>query len=118
VMGGVLGWLVGIGSLATPGAGIFIAAGPIMAALAGITAGGAVGGIAGGLAGLGVSQREADDYLARLKEGGKLLSVHSSNETQSARAKGILESTHAEHITVTSEKEVTTDAGHPLGLAS
>src|ERR1700739_2199623 len=34
VIGGVLGWLAGIGALAIPGLGPFIAAGPIMAALA------------------------------------------------------------------------------------
>jgi hypothetical protein len=44
VLGGVLGWLVGIGSLAIPGVGPFIAAGPIVAALAGAGVGGAVGG--------------------------------------------------------------------------
>src|ERR1700749_1951637 len=37
--GGVLGWLAGIGALAIPGIGPFIAAGPIMAALAGMGAG-------------------------------------------------------------------------------
>ena len=35
VVGGVLGWLAGIGSLAIPGMGLFIVAGPIIAALAG-----------------------------------------------------------------------------------
>jgi hypothetical protein len=35
VVGGALGWLAGIGALAIPGVGPFIAAGPIMAALAG-----------------------------------------------------------------------------------
>ena len=35
VVGGGLGWLLGIGALAIPGLGPFIAAGPIMAALAG-----------------------------------------------------------------------------------
>jgi hypothetical protein len=35
VMGGTFGWLVGMGSLAIPGVGPLIAAGPIMAALAG-----------------------------------------------------------------------------------
>ena len=43
-VGGVLGWLVGIGSLAIPGSVPFIAAGPIMAALAGVGVGAAVGG--------------------------------------------------------------------------
>jgi hypothetical protein len=37
----------GIGALAIPGLGPFIAAGPIMAALAGAGVGGAVGGVAG-----------------------------------------------------------------------
>lgn len=44
VIGGALGWLVGMGALAIPGLGPFIAAGPIMAALAGVGVGGAVGG--------------------------------------------------------------------------
>src|SRR5580704_5481215 len=35
VLGGALGWLVGIGALAIPGVGPFLAAGPIVAALAG-----------------------------------------------------------------------------------
>src|SRR5882672_2020222 len=41
VLGGGLGWLVGIGALAIPGVGPFIAAGPIMAALAGAAVGAA-----------------------------------------------------------------------------
>jgi hypothetical protein len=49
VIGGVLGWLAGIGALAIPGIGPFIAAGPVVAALAGVGVGGAVGGIAGAL---------------------------------------------------------------------
>src|SRR5690349_20303103 len=53
VVGGALGWLVGIGALAIPGLGPFIAAGPIMAALAGAGAGAAIGGIAGALIGMG-----------------------------------------------------------------
>jgi hypothetical protein len=44
VLGGALGWLVGIGALAIPGLGPFVAAGPIMAALAGMGVGGAAGG--------------------------------------------------------------------------
>src|SRR5437660_11562447 len=45
LLGGGLGWLVGIGALAIPGVGPFIAAGPIMAALAGATVGPAAGGL-------------------------------------------------------------------------
>jgi hypothetical protein len=43
VLGGAMGWLLGIGAIAIPGLGPFIAAGPIMAALAGAGVGGAVG---------------------------------------------------------------------------
>lgn len=42
MIGGTLGWLVGIGALAIPGLG------PFMAALAGVGVGGAVGGFAPG----------------------------------------------------------------------
>ena len=34
-VGGVLGWLIGIGAIAIPGVGPLVAAGPIVAALAG-----------------------------------------------------------------------------------
>src|SRR6202451_3954581 len=47
VVGGTLGLLAGIGALAIPGLGPFIAAGPIMGALAGLGSGGVVGGIIG-----------------------------------------------------------------------
>src|SRR6185295_16714513 len=40
VIGGGLGWLAGLGALAIPGLGPFIAAGPIIAALAGASVGG------------------------------------------------------------------------------
>src|SRR5450432_4148510 len=48
-IGGTLGLLAGIGALAIPGVGPLIAAGPIMAALAGLGVGGAVGGLIGAL---------------------------------------------------------------------
>ena len=41
-LGGTLGLLAGVGALASPGLGPFIAAGPIMGALAGLGVGGAV----------------------------------------------------------------------------
>jgi hypothetical protein len=103
VVGGVLGWLVGIGSLAIPGVGPLIAAGPIIAALAGVGAGGALGGVAGGLVGLGLPEYEAKRYQGRIKEGGILLSVHSDGSEWTKRAKEILESTGAQDISSTGE---------------
>jgi hypothetical protein len=103
VLGGTLGWLVGIGALAIPGLGLFIAAGPLMAALAGVGVGGAVGGITGALIGMGIPEHEAKRYEVRVKEGGILLSVHSDNADWTKRAKGILERTGALDISVTGE---------------
>ena len=74
--GGLFGWLVGAGALAIPGLGPFIAAGPIMAAIAGAGLGGTVGGIAGGLIGLGIPEFEAQRYEGYVNEGGILISIH------------------------------------------
>src|SRR2546421_4169803 len=59
VIGGTLGWLTGIGALAIPGVGPFIAAGPIVAALAGVGVGGGVVGGARALFWCGVSGEES-----------------------------------------------------------
>ena len=87
VVGGALGLLAGIGALAIPGVGPFIAAGPIMAALAGLGVGGAVGGLIGALVGMGIPEYEAKRYEGRVKAGGVLLSVHcdTSNEVSRPR---------------------------------
>jgi hypothetical protein len=103
LLGGGLGWLVGIGALAIPGLGPFIAAGPIMAALAGAGVGGAVGGITGALIGMGIPEYEAKRYEGRVKDGGILLSVHSDDSHWTKKAKEILERTGAEDISSTGE---------------
>jgi hypothetical protein len=106
VLGGALGWLMGIGALAAPGMGPFIAAGPIVAALAGAGVGGAVGGIAGALIGMGIPEYEAKRYEGRVKDGGILVSVHSDNSDWAKRAKKILKSTGAQDIASTGEAAV------------
>jgi len=103
VVGGALGWLVGIGSLAIPGLGPFIAAGPIVAALAGVGAGATVGGIVGALVGMGIPEYEAKRYEGRVKSGGILLSVHSDGSDWTKRAKEILERTGADDISSAGE---------------
>jgi hypothetical protein len=103
VLGGAMGWLLGIGAIAIPGLGPFIAAGPIMAALAGAGVGGTVGGIAGALVGMGIPEYEAKRYEGRVKDGGVLLSVHSDNSDWTKRAKEILKSTGAQDISSAGE---------------
>lgn len=102
-IGGVLGWLVGIGSLAIPGVGPFIAAGPIMAAIAGVGVGGTVGGLSGALIGYGIPEYEAKRYEGRLTNGGVLVSVHADDGVWAKKAKEILERTGAEDISTKSE---------------
>jgi hypothetical protein len=101
--GGALGWLAGIGAIAIPGIGPFIAAGPIVAALAGAGAGGAMGGLLGGLAGMGIPEYEAKRYEGRIRKGGILLSVHCDDSEWTGKAKEILENTGAEDVSSTGE---------------
>lgn len=103
VIGGTLGWLAGIGALAIPGIGPFLAVGPIVAALAGIGAVGALGGVTGALIGAGVPEYEAKRYEGRLKHGGILLSVHCDNEDWAKRSNSILKQMGAEDISSASE---------------
>src|SRR5450631_4493270 len=102
-IGGTLGLLAGIGALAIPGVGPLIAAGPIMAALAGLGVGGAVGGLIGALVGMGIPEYEAKRYEGRIKEGGVLLSVHCSTSDEIKRAKELLKNTGAEDISSSGE---------------
>src|SRR5207344_724040 len=103
VIGGALGWIAGIGALAIPGVGPFIAAGPILAALSGAAVGAAVGGIAGGLIGLGIPEIEAKRYEGKIKAGNILISVHTENSDDIARAKNLFTRAGAQDICVTGE---------------
>jgi hypothetical protein len=98
VLGGALGWLIGIGALAIPGVGPFIAAGPIMSALAGLGAGTVLGGLSGALVGLGIPEYEAKRYEGRIRSGGVLLSVHCSDDHWVTRAKEMLKHTGGDDI--------------------
>jgi hypothetical protein len=103
VIGGALGWLAGIGALAIPGIGPFIAAGPIVAMLSGIGVGGAIGGLAGALVGMGIPEYEAKRYEGRIRKGGILLSVHCDNGEWVKRAKDILVHNGGEDVSSATE---------------
>src|SRR5450631_3249619 len=103
VIGGTLGVLAGVGLLAIPGLGPFIAAGPIMAGLAGLGVGGAVGGFTGALIGMGIPEYEAKRYEGRLQKGGILLSVHCDTSEEIKRAKEVLKSAGGEDVSSTGE---------------
>jgi hypothetical protein len=98
VVGGALGLLAGIGSLAIPGVGPFIAAGPIMAALSGAAVGGTVGGLTGALIGAGVPEYEAKVYEGKIRKGNYLVAVNSEDGDRVSRAKEIFKDLGAEDI--------------------
>ena len=103
VTGGVIGLLAGIGALAIPGVGPFIAAGPIMAALSGMAVGAATGGVVGGLIGLGIPEIEAKRYDEKLRKGNYLIAVHTDESEDVDRAKHIFKTAGAEDISTVSE---------------
>ncbi len=103
VVGGTLGLLAGIGLLAIPGLGPFIAAGPIVAALSGLGVGAAIGGLTGALIGMGIPELEARRYEGMIKDGNILLSAHCDSSAEVTKAKEIFEQAGAQHISSSGE---------------
>jgi hypothetical protein len=103
VLGGVLGLLAGIGTLAIPGVGPLLAAGPLLATFSGMGLGASVGGLAGGLIGLGIPEFEAKRYEGRLGEGHILLSVHCEDAQEIERARNIFNASGASDISISQE---------------
>lgn len=104
ILGGALGWLVGIGAVATlPALGPLVAAGPIVSALTGLGVGCAVGGVAGALIGFGIPEYEAKRYEKFVSGGGILLSVHVDDNVWKQKAERVLESSGAKDISSTHE---------------
>lgn len=102
-IGGAFGWLAGIGTLAIPGIGPFIAAGPIMSLLAGAGIGTALGALSGALIGMGIPEYEAKRYEGRVKEGKVLMSVHCSTPYAKAKALDIFDTSGASEVSSTTE---------------
>jgi uncharacterized protein YcfJ len=102
-VGAIAGWMIGIGALAIPGVGPFIAAGPILAALSGAALGAAAGGLTGGLIGYGIPEYEAKLYSGRLAQGNFLIGVHALDSKQADAAVKAFEMVKAHDIKKTSE---------------
>jgi len=112
VVGGALAWLGGVAELGVPGAGPFIAAGPVLGALSGGMMGAKVGGIAGGLIGMGVPELEAKRYEGKIKAGNLLLSVHTESMDEIADAERIFEDGDVEDICATGESVAQQEREH------
>lgn len=102
LISGALGWIAGVGVLAIPGVGPFIAAGPITAMLSGPAPGATAGGLVGTLIGMGIPEREARCYESRLINGCILISVHADTYEEIEDAEDIFAGWGGEHIYVAS----------------
>jgi len=109
-LGGTLGLLAGIGALAIPGLGPFIAAGPLVAALSGAAVGAAAGGLTGALVGMGIPEIEAKAYEGKLRGGNLLVAVHTEDGEQRKTAERIFKSHAATDISTMSETSVPKNA--------
>ncbi|MEO8662564.1 MAG: quinol:electron acceptor oxidoreductase subunit ActD [Bryobacteraceae bacterium] len=105
IAGAILAWFLSNQTLTIPIAnlGPVVAAGPIMAVLAGAAAVGAFGWLAGALAGSAMPAYVAKRYRGRRRQCGILLSVHCDSPEWCARAKKILNDTGARNISSTTE---------------
>jgi len=98
---GALRRLTGFGEVTIPGLGQLIAAGPILAALAGVTAGFDTLGCAGSFIGMGMPAYEAERYEHWISKGSSLISILCENVYWDTLAMGILIASHADDISST-----------------
>jgi len=83
-VGGILGALVGMGTLIIPGVGAVLAVGTLAAAIGSAAAGAGVGAITGGLigalVGMGFSQEDVHFYTEGMRRGGVLVTLRTSED--------------------------------------
>ncbi|WP_052553271.1 hypothetical protein [Enhygromyxa salina] len=93
-LGAIAAGLTAVASIVIPGLGLVVA-GPLLAALAGLGAGGAVGGLVGGLVGLGISENEAKVVEEAIKNGNVVIAVSHDDRDRIKVARAVFESTSA-----------------------
>lgn len=106
VVGGATGLMAGLGMLAIPGVGPVVAAGWLVATLAGAAGGAAIGGAGGGLIGAmignGVPEQHAHVYAEGIRRGGTLVTVRAPGEL-ALHAEAILAEYHRVDPTIRGE---------------
>jgi len=96
-LGGVLGFVAGISTIAIPGLGFLLAAGTWATVAAGAAAGGVIGAVVGSLVRHGVSTKDAHLFAEGLKRGGTLLTC-TVDEGKVAEVSGIFKKHNAVDI--------------------
>ena len=95
-IGAIAAGLVALGIIVVPGLAL-VAAGPVVATLAGLGAGAAAGGLTGALIGLGLPEHEAKFYNEEIEKGGMLVGVYTHDDRVS-QARKILDAAGAENV--------------------
>jgi len=105
LVGGTLEWLFGVRALVIPGAGPFIAAGPIVDAIGSAADPDGSGGLRTVLAMIGVTPPNDERYEARIRDGGILLAVRTLDSDWSRLARAIMARTQATDIIATGDDD-------------
>ena len=103
VVGGVAAVAASLAGLAIPGIGPILAAGPIVAALAGAGAGAVAGGLIGALTEAGVDKNQAELYAESVRRGGSLVYLRT-DESRAEEASRILRAAGAVDINQRAEE--------------
>ncbi len=90
VAGGAVGAATGLGLMAIPGVGPVVAAGWLVATLAGAAAGAATGSVLGALTQAGVSKDDAEVYAEGLRRGGAVVSARVA-DADASRLQAVME---------------------------
>lgn len=102
----LLGLLKGVGRLVIPGAGFFIAAGPLLSAIQ-ETPQSTRAGVAGALMSFGLPESEASRRQDLVKAGAILISFHAPDNDEAQRIREILDNTDVEDISIVGEEDLT-----------
>lgn len=104
LVGGVLGWLAGVGTFGVvPWLASFLAANPAGTTLSGMGAGSVLGLVIGALVGLAIPVYEAKRYDGRIRNGAVLFSAHCDNSDWMKRAEDMFRETGAKGIGIRAE---------------
>jgi hypothetical protein len=109
LIGGALGWTVGMGAWGIPYFAPLVAAGPMLAALSSALVAAIICGIVGGVIGMGVPSREALQEKSKLQDGNILISVQTETPAEITRAEVIFAYAGAQDICTTADPEVASD---------
>ena len=95
-VGAIAAGLTAVASITIPGLAL-VAAGPLVAALAGLGAGAAAGGLTGALVGMGIPEHEAAFFKNEIERGRILVGVYAHGD-RADMAKRILDDSGAEKV--------------------